>query len=68
MYQQWCKIVQRDKKNKQLRTGQIFMHSLCIVDIDLYVAISCTELDCFYDDSKCTAFKNHIFDCWENKK
>jgi hypothetical protein len=45
---------------KHLRKGQALMVSLRMSNEDLYFAITGTDADCFYDDSKIENFQNAI--------
>jgi hypothetical protein len=48
------------EENKHFRVGQKYMTALYRVNPDLYVEVSYTSGDCFYDDSKIPVFWDFI--------
>jgi len=53
---------------KNLRKGQALMVSLQMSNEDLYNAITGTDADCFYDDSKIEKFQNAIETFYNRKE
>lgn len=48
------------KEYPQLRKGQSLMNALSIINLELYIEITSTEKDCFYDDKKIDNFKKFL--------
>lgn len=55
---EWVELVRKcvEYCNKGLRIGQSYMNALHDVRDDLYIEITNTEADCFYDDLKIVQF------------
>lgn len=52
--------------HEQLRYGQSLMIALKNVDAELYVKVTGTEYDCFYDDDRVETFLNYLDKQWVN--
>lgn len=48
-------------RDKGQRRGQARMNTLRLIAPDLYQIVTGTDADCFYDDSKTTAFDVEVF-------
>lgn len=46
--------------NQGLRPGQSYMNALNDINPDLYVEITGTDADCFYDDNKLIDFMRYL--------
>lgn len=56
------RVIQESKRfiAQKHREGQSLMNALHLINLPLYVEITATDADCFYNDSKIPAFFNEI--------
>ena len=59
-FKQWKDLVIRYSEDKQLRQGQVFMLALALADNDIYIKITRSNFDCFYNDDLCDMFVDSL--------
>lgn len=57
-------VIKAANRNQCLRLGQLFMNELLRANPGLGHAITGTEYDCFYDDSRLAAAVEYVFKNW----
>lgn len=67
--EKWEALIKKAKKYpEQIRWGQALMCALQSLDAPLYGRIVGSVADCFYTDSKCTAFTVEVLSSWYEAK